>query len=144
MLLLLKSMSKNNNEIQNHNNNSTLIHRQSVSFSGPLPHPEILKKFDDVYPGAAKIIIEMAKDQSEHRQELEKSVIASDIKNSKLGLYFGFIIGMAGMIAGTIVIIIGQVIAGSFISGATLIGLVGTFVYGSRGRRKEREQKRDE
>ncbi|MCK5416663.1 hypothetical protein KAI92_04515 [Candidatus Parcubacteria bacterium] len=50
---------------------------------------------------------------------------------------------MAGIITGGIVIFIGQVIAGSLISGVTLASLVGTFVYGSQGRKKEREAKRE-
>ena len=133
-------MSKNN-QIQNYKNNQAELVRQSVSFSGPLPHPDILKKFDEVHPGAAKIIIETAKKQSEHRQILEKSVINSDIKNSKMGLVFGFIIGMTGIIVGGVIIAIGQVVAGSVISGITLASLVGTFVYGSQGRKREREGK---
>lgn len=83
----------------------------------------------------------MAKDQSDHRQVLEKSVINSDIKNSRLGLYFGFIIGMTGIISGTILIAVGHVIAGSVIGGGTLASLAGTFVYGSQGRKREREEK---
>ena len=83
----------------------------------------------------------MAKDQSEHRQELEKSVIASDVKNSRLGLYFGFLIGMTGIIAGSVIIFSGQALAGEFLSAISLGSLVGTFVYGSRGRKKERENK---
>lgn len=129
-----------NNKIQNQNSKAALI-RQSVSFSGPLPHPDILRKYDEIYPGAAKIIIEMAKSQSEHRQELEKTVIISDIKNSKLGLYFGFLIGMTGIMAGAAIILSGQVLAGEFLSAISLGSLVGTFVYGSRGRKKERESK---
>lgn len=58
-----------------------------------------------------------------------------------MGLVFGFVIGMTGIIAGIIIISIGQVIAGSVISGVTLASLVGTFVYGSQGRKKEREEK---
>lgn len=131
----------NNNKIQNYNNNNAALISQSVSFSGPLPHPDVLKRYDEIYPGAAKIIIEMAKDQSEHRQELEKSVIASDIKNSRLGLYFGFLIGMTGIIMGAVIIFFGQALVGSFLSTAFLVGLVSTFVYGSRGRKKERENK---
>ncbi len=75
---------------------------------------------------------------------LEKNVINSDIKNSKLGLWFGFIIGLTGIIAGGVIVAIGQVVAGSVISGGTILGLVGTFVYGSQGRRREREEKRKE
>jgi uncharacterized membrane protein len=133
-----------NKDLQSYNNPSAVIHSQSVSFSGPLPHPDILHKYDEIYPGAAKIIIEMAKSQSEHRQDLEKKVIGSDIRNSKMGLYFGFIIGLTGISAGVYVISIGQVIAGSALSGITLVSLVSIFVYGSQGRKKEREGKRKE
>lgn len=130
-------MSKKN-KIQNQNHS---IVAQQSSFSGPIPPPQFLEKYNEIVPGAAEIIIKMAKNQAEHRQTLEKSVINSDIKNSKLGLVFGFIIGMTGIIAGVIIIAIGQIIAGSVISGVTLASLVGTFVYGSQGRRKEREEK---
>jgi uncharacterized membrane protein len=134
-------MSKRN-KLQNYSQNTQPhLLSQSVTFSGPLPHPDILKKFDDVFPGAAKIIVEMAQNQSEHRQELEKSVIASDIKNSKLGLYFGFIIGMTGIIGGTTIIIFESVWPGLSLSLMSLASLVGTFVYGSQGRKKEREEK---
>ena len=48
---------------------------------------------------------------------------------------------MTGIIVGAVVIALGQIIAGSVISGVTLVSLVGTFVYGSQGRKKERENK---
>ena len=56
---------------------------QSTSFSGPLPHPDMLRKFDDVVPGAAERIIKMAEDQSNHRKDLERKVIESDIARSR-------------------------------------------------------------
>ena len=64
-------------------NQSVSIERRSVEFfSGPFPHPDILKKFNDVVPGSAERIIKMAEDQSAHRKELENKVIASDISRS--------------------------------------------------------------
>ena len=135
----LINMSKHN-KIQRQNNHN-LYHHQAMVFSGPLPHPDVLKKFNEASPGAAEIIIKMAKDQAEHRQELEKRVISSDVKNSKLGLMFGFVISITGICAGVFIINVGQVVAGSVISGMTIVSLVGTFVYGSQGRRREREEK---
>ncbi len=122
-------------------NNTIITRHQEIFFAGPLPHPDILKKFDEVFPGAAEIIIKMANSQATHRQELEKKAINSDICNSRLGLWFGFIIGITGIILGAFIVYMGQVIAGSVISFGTLASLVGVFVYGSQGRRKEREQK---
>lgn len=31
-----------------HNQNAALVVHQSQSFSGPLPHPDVLKKFDEI------------------------------------------------------------------------------------------------
>jgi len=49
------------------------------TFSGPLPHPQILEKYNEVVPDAAERIIAMAENQSKHRQELETKAIESDI-----------------------------------------------------------------
>ena len=47
------------------------IIRQS-SFSGPLPPPQILEKYESIVPGSADRIIGMAEKQSEHRRSIEK------------------------------------------------------------------------
>ncbi len=109
------------------------------TFSGPLPHPVVLKQYNDIVNGAAERIITMVEKQAQHRQELEKGVTESDMKNSRLGLHYGLIIGLAAVIGGTACIMTGHQIGGSIVGGTGLTGLVGVFVYGSRQRRKERE-----
>lgn len=113
----------------------------SQSFSGPLPHPEILRKFDEVVPGAAERIIKMAEDQSFHRKELEKKVIDSDIARSKWGQILGFVIAIAGLGVSAIVAVYGNAIVGGIISVGTLASLVGVFMYGSKMRSEERKGK---
>ena len=106
-----------------------------------MPPPEVLVQYNQTVPDAAERIITMAESQSRHRQELESKVIESDIKNSRLGLHYGLIIGLAAVIGGTICITSGYEVGGSIIGGTGLTGLVGVFVYGSRSKRKEREQR---
>jgi uncharacterized membrane protein len=53
------------------------------SFSGPLPPPEALERYNQVLPGAAERIISMAESQHAHRQELEKKVIHANISAQK-------------------------------------------------------------
>lgn len=120
-----------------------VVNRQNF-FSGPLPHPTDLEHYNRIIPGAAERILTMAENQSKHRQGLEAQVIKSDIANSKLGLIFGFIVGLGGIISGALIIIFSGQIVGGFISFTSLAALVGVFVYGSKQRRKEREQKRME
>jgi uncharacterized membrane protein len=109
------------------------------SSSGPLPHPAILAQYNEIVPGAAERIIAMAEVQTQHRQQLEKAVIESDIRNSRLGLHYGLIIGLVAVLGGVACIVMGHEVGGSIVGGTGLTGLVGVFVYGSRQKQKERE-----
>ncbi|MDH5442000.1 MAG: DUF2335 domain-containing protein [Candidatus Nomurabacteria bacterium] len=110
-------------------------------FSGPLPHPDILKGFDDIVPGAAERIIKMAETQMTHRISIESRVINADIKSSKRGVIFGFIIAILMISAGVIITVEGEPVVGGIIMSTTLVSLVGVFVIGSRGQSKERVEK---
>jgi uncharacterized membrane protein len=78
-------------------------------WSGPLPPPEIFKK----YPKEVqKAIVDQANAQSKHRQSIEKSVVASNIKNSSRGMTFAFWLTITMIIIGAILIALGQDIAG--------------------------------
>jgi len=126
-----------------HNQNGVVVQQHSVqSFSGPLPHPDILRQFNEVVPGSAERIIKMAEEQSAHRKDLEQKVISSDIARSKWGQILGFIIAIAGLIVSAVVAIFGSAIAGGIIGVGTLASLVGVFMYGSKTRSKEREEKK--
>ncbi len=121
-----------------------VITRQTISaqFSGPLPPPAILEKYDMVSPGAADRIISMAETQAKHRQALELQVISSGVSNSKLGLIFGLIIGLAGLGAATLLGIYGQPLLSGIIGIGSIVSLVGTFIYGSQSGKKERQDKK--
>jgi len=118
-----------------------VAHVSQTRFSGPLPHPDILARYEQILQGAADRIISMAEAQSRHRQELEAKVIGSDIKNSRIGLYCGLIIGLTAILSGAACIFVGQQWGGVFLGGAGLTGLVSVFVYGSHEKRKERKNR---
>lgn len=134
----------NTNSPDRHNQDAALVVHQSQSFSGPLPPPDILKKFDEVVPGAAERIIKMAEEQSAHRKDLERKVIESDIARSKWGQVLGFFIAITGLAISAIIAIYGSAIAGGIIGVGTLASLVGVFMYGSSSRSKERVEKKGE
>jgi len=118
-----------------------VAHVSQTRFSGPLPHPDILARYEQILQGAADRIIAMAEAQSRHRQELETKALDSDIKNSRTGLHYGLIIGLATILSGAACIIVGQQWGGIFLGGAGLTGLVGVFVYGSHEKKKERKNR---
>jgi uncharacterized membrane protein len=133
----------NSNLPNNFNNRGGVVVKETYSaFSGPLPSPEVLKKFDEVVPGAAERIIKMAEEQSTHRRSLEKGVIESDIIRSKWGQILGFIIAIFGLVVSTLISIYGNAATGALIGFTTIASLVSVFMYGSKTRSKEREEKK--
>lgn len=120
-------------------------HRQVVSefmaYSGPIPHPAILKQFDDLDPGRAAKILALAEDQSRHRMHLERTVITSDIWRSWAGLASGFLIAIIFGGLGTYLTINGHEWAGGTIATTPVVGLVGAFIYGTHSRKVERREK---
>ncbi len=118
--------------------------KESISWSGPIPPPSALQGYENIIPGSANRILEMAEKQTEHRIELEKIVIQGDTTRSYVGLIAGFILSAMVIVGGIYLISTGHDWAGGVLVGLDLVGLASVFVYGSRSRRAEREQKSSE
>ena len=110
-------------------------------FSGPLPPPDLLRQYDEVVPGFAKTIASQFVAQGDHRREMERAVILSDVARANWGLALGFILALVG-VSGSLYLInsgMGAVGLTAFI--ASLAPLVFAFLESSRRRRKERREK---
>lgn len=120
-----------------------MVARQTMvsTYSGPTPPVEVLEGYERVAPGSAKQILDQFIKQSNHRMELETRVIKSDIVRSWGGLAAGFVIALAFLGCGSTLVAYGHDTAGATLATASLAGLVGVFVYGTKSQRKEREQK---
>jgi uncharacterized membrane protein len=119
-----------------------LVAAQYTQFTtGPLPEAQQLVQYESILPGSADRILIMAENQARHRQEIEKLVIAANIRDSRAGTIFAFFISMSTIIAGTIVALNGYDWPGVALGGSGLAGLASVFIYGTRSNRKERESK---
>ena len=103
-----------------------------AEFSGPLPPPDALEKYERVSPGAAERIIAMAETQSSHRHELEKSLVDSEYKQASKGQICAATLGALAIISGAIAGILGAQWTGSVIGGLVVVGLVSAFIRGRR------------
>lgn len=110
-------------------------------FSGPLPPPQILEEYNRIVPGSANRILAMAEKQAAHRRMLESQSLSSGVRNSHLGLISGLLVGLGGIVAATVIAIFGHPQAGVGMGFLTLGSLVSVFVYGSRLRHKEQQEK---
>lgn len=115
---------------------------KSVQYTGPLPPGYMLREYEEVLPGAADRVFRMAEQQAEHRQYIEKQVVASKSRAELLGVIFAGMIVMATVVGGVFLIHDGQSIVGFGTLLAGIGGIAGTFIYGTRSEREERAAKR--
>lgn len=111
-------------------------------YSGPIPPPEALARYEEIQPGAADRILKMAEKQQEHRMALETKAIGGQVDQSKRGQIFGFIaiflcIGAAVFFA---VVCNMTKFAATFLT-VTMVILVGLFLTGKNVMKKDLEEK---
>ena len=114
---------------------------QIQMYEGPIPHPDMLQKYDDIFPGFADRIIQMTEKQVEHRRELENKVIDSKISDSRLGMVLGFIIAFMTVVIGGFLIYKDKNAEGFSLIITSIGSLAACFLYATNSNKKEREEK---
>ncbi len=106
-------------------------------FAGPLPPPEALAGYEEVCPGAALRIIQMAEEEGRSRRALEAKAVDAQVEGmrrqffeARLGQVFAFLIATLFLGCGTYVATLGQPWAGALFGGIGLGSIVTTFVVG--------------
>ncbi|MBE2990324.1 DUF2335 domain-containing protein [uncultured Sneathia sp.] len=107
----------------------------SETFSGPLPHPDVLEKYKNIKNDAPDIIFRMAENQNEHRLSLEKQEqdniinlrtmqVNNEIKYNYIALILMFIIIMTLIIIGAFLILKDKNVSGYISLGVAIIGVL--------------------
>lgn len=95
------------------------VQQQITSWTGPLPNPEALAKFNDIITNGADRIMTMAEAEQKHRLTYESNGLAASIKEAKNGQLFGAVLA-AGCIIGAVVV---SLTGGSWKVAIALLGL---------------------
>ena len=114
---------------------------QSETFSGPLPHPDLLAKYNAVLPDAAERIMRMAEKQADHRRALEARIVGNNTFNQTLGQVFGFLLALVAIVGGLYLITMGASIIGLTSVLGALAALVMVFIKGRNSQERERTEK---
>ncbi len=108
-------------------------------YQGPIPTPDVLKKYNVLLPGAADRILSMAEKEADHRHKMEERALeieSEDLKararDSRWGQIFGFFIGIFTVVAGAYTATQGYQWPGGLIGTSGVLGLVSVFVIGRK------------
>jgi len=99
-------------------------------YSGPLPPAEHLMAYNNIIPDGAERIMRIAEKDQEHRIKTDSRLVNGNMMTTRLGQIFGLAIGITIVLLGFICIMNGHELAGSFMSGSSVAGLVSVFVIG--------------
>ena len=114
---------------------------ESMSYSGPIPPPHLLREFNASIPNGADRIMKMAKQQSTHRMDLETKVVTANNRDSLLGVIFAGIIGIIIVIGSMFLIYNNKNIQGLSILFASAVAYIGVFLKSKSRDDKNLEEK---
>jgi len=120
----------------------SVIFSSYQSYSGPIPTPEALEKYNHIIPDGADRIMRMAENQSNHRIKIEEAVISGQVKQSSRGQIFGLIIAFFTLGSAVALAMFGHEAVACVLGGSTVISLATVFVIGKREQRLKLEEKK--
>lgn len=110
-------------------------------YRGPIPHPETLQQYDDITPGLANRIVQMAEAEATHRREVETTIVNANCADMTAyhaevfrGQICGLIIAVTALVSGAYVAVQGHEWAGAALGTGGIGSIVLTFVLGRNAR----------
>lgn len=129
----------------NRDSHSVISMQQVSEFSGPLPHPGILEGYEKILPGSADRILTLAEQEANYRRQIDNSIINTESRDSLLGIIFAFVLSLAFLVCGTIIIIIADeisgTVAGTFVGMSGLGGVITSMINNTRFKGKKDRDK---
>lgn len=76
-------------------------------WSGFLPHPNDLERYNEMIPNCAERILAMAENEQKHRIRMDEDALPSLVKSNKRGQYLGWALSMSAVIGTSILALAG-------------------------------------
>ncbi len=119
----------------------TIQAEASLSYTSPLPPPEILAGYGRIQADAPERILAMVERQEAHRQQIEKAVVEAGAANASKGINVTAYIATLFVGASLYMVHEHYAVYGIVTLGSTLAALAGVNLYGKASQQKERTEK---
>ena len=110
--------------------NKQQVIQVTEQFSGPIPPPDALERYNQITPGAAERILAMAERETSHRHDTEQLIISNEYKEAKRGQIFALTTCSLAILTGGYLAISGMQWAGMVIGSSVVVALASTFIIG--------------
>ncbi len=115
----------------------TRVTTKAEAYQGPIPSPEMLRRYEEILPGAAERILRMAEDQAAHRRRIEAVVIPGNAANERRGQFMAFVLAVLFGTLSFILVLEGHDAAGGILGTTAVLGLTSSFLAGRRARDRD-------
>ena len=111
---------------------------QHMQYAGPIPPPEIFKKYGEIIPTAPERILRVFEQDSEHTRQMQKLALTGEINRDKRAQWMAFGIMIVALGVTMVVIILGKnITAGIITSLGTLFLALRVLFIGKKEEPKE-------
>lgn len=104
------------------------------SFQGPIPPPEMLARYEEISPGTAKLLLDMAVKEQDHRIDWDKEILSISRETARRGQWLGFFMWIAGILTAGFLAFNGAMTVGGVVAAASFLGFVKPFLDFMKGR----------
>ena len=73
---------------------------QTTAWTGPLPNPEALARFEEILPGSADRIIRMAEEEGAHQRSIQKQDLLVSARIQFTGMAVGGVLCLLSLVLG--------------------------------------------
>ncbi|MDT7514691.1 DUF2335 domain-containing protein [Rhodoferax mekongensis] len=101
----------------------TIATQSTQLYQGPIPHPNVLAGFDDLVPGTAQRLIDLAVNESEHRRNMERLAISANIENQSRNIAIAEYQSKAVVISDAVSQVLGASVTLACVAGAVYLAI---------------------
>ena len=107
---------------------SQLVSHQS--FSGPIPHPEIFRKYGEIIPDAPERILQVFEDDSRHVRAIQFAALNAECRDNRRAHWMAWSLIFAGFVLVAFLAWLGKDWLAGVALGTTLAGTIAGFFQG--------------
>lgn len=105
------------------------------SFSGPIPHPDIFKKYGEVIPDAPERILRVFEEDSCHARDIANKALDAQKADNKRTHWMAWSLIFSGLVLVGLLAWLNKDVLAGIVAGTTLAGTIASLINGSRDKR---------